>query len=172
MKEKKINNKALEVIKSENDVIKKRKTRMNGTSEEDKKLLMGIQYYGETNWTSVASYVGNNRTRSQCSQRYKRDIGSNIKREKWTSEEEDLLLKLIQKYGFQSWAKISREFGNRSDVQCRFRFNKYLKFKIRKYHHEPNLDFIFCNLSQEIEKICSSPDLWDDLNQDYQKKFN
>jgi hypothetical protein len=50
----------------------------------------------------VARYVGNNRTRSQCSQRWQRGLDPRISRSRWTPEDEARLIGLVEKYGEKS----------------------------------------------------------------------
>lgn len=95
---------------------------MPWTSNEDELLLAGIYRYGVSEWQKVASFVGNGRTRSQCGQRWIRCLNPNMKRDKWTKEEDLQLFHLVQIHGVHSWAKIAKEIGNRTDVQCRYRF--------------------------------------------------
>jgi hypothetical protein len=66
--------------------------------------------------------VGNNRTSSQCSQRWQRGLDPRISRGRWTAEDEAKLLKLVAQFGEKSWIRISAAMGNRSDVQCRYRY--------------------------------------------------
>jgi hypothetical protein len=88
---------------------------------EDQRLIAGVRRFGFENWSRVARFVGNNRTRSQTSQRWQRGLDPRISRDHWTKEQEQELMRLVGLYGLRSWNKIARELGNRSDVQCRYR---------------------------------------------------
>jgi hypothetical protein len=94
---------------------------------EDTRLLAAIHKYGTENWNVIARYVGNGRTRSQCSQRWQRGLDPRISRSRWSAEEEALLLELVARHGQKSWIRISSALGNRSDVQCRYRFHQIQK---------------------------------------------
>ncbi|OHT04890.1 Myb-like DNA-binding domain containing protein [Tritrichomonas foetus] len=94
---------------------------------EDFRLLAGIHKYGLDNWLAVSKFVGNSRTRAQCSQRWNRGLDPNLKKCRWTYEEERQLLELIKVYGVKAWTQISQKLGNRSDVQCRYHYNQMLK---------------------------------------------
>jgi hypothetical protein len=94
---------------------------------EDTRLLSAIHRFGTDNWNLVAQFVGNNRTRSQCSQRWQRGLDPRISRSRWTPEEEAKLLQLVEKHGQKSWIRISATLGNRSDVQCRYRYHQILR---------------------------------------------
>lgn len=104
-----------------NDIGIRKKTQQ-WTQQEDCRLIAGLHRYGMDNWTLVAHFVGNNRTRSQCSQRWQRGLDPRISRSHWTKEEEEKLIALVRKYGDKSWIGVAKEMGNRSDVQCRYRY--------------------------------------------------
>jgi hypothetical protein len=101
-----------------------RKRTRSWTEYENQRLLAGIHRFGTDDWLAVANFVGNGRTRSQCSQRWVRGLDPRISKERWTREEEELLDRLVEKYGTKSWTKIATEIGNRSDVQCRYHYNQ------------------------------------------------
>jgi hypothetical protein len=92
------------------------------TPMEDVRLLAGVHKFGADNWSTIARFVGSNRTRSQCSQRWQRGLDPRISRSHWTKQEETTLMELVAKYGTKSWTVVSRELRNRSDVQCRYRY--------------------------------------------------
>ena len=89
--------------------------------QEDKLLTEGYQKFGN-DWSRVADYVGNGRTKSQCAQRWERSLDPSISREAWTEEEVKLLHEGVKKFGFGSWVKVSKLVGTRSDVQCRYKY--------------------------------------------------
>jgi hypothetical protein len=106
---------------SEHEKGFRRKTQQ-WTASEDTRLLAGICRFGHDSWSYVARFVGSSRTRSQCSQRWLRGLDPRISRTQWTVPEEEMLLSLVAKYGEKSWIRVSMEMGNRSDVQCRYRY--------------------------------------------------
>jgi hypothetical protein len=98
--------------------------------QEDNRLLAAVRKFGLGNgssWSSVADFVGNGRTRSQCSQRWVRVLDPRISREPWTTEEDNALLELVTRFGEKSWMKVGTMLGNRSDVQCRYRYSQLRK---------------------------------------------
>ena len=126
---------------------------------EDNFLKEAIIKYGENDWDKITNFVGNNRTKAQCRQRWLRDLNPLIKREKWSYSEDLLLNNLILKYGTKSWTKISNELRTRSDVQCRFRYFHFLKkdnLIIKKLHD------IFEKISNEIDNLNFIDFSWDD----------
>jgi hypothetical protein len=111
-----------EFISSQNPSNRKR-TR-SWTEYENQRLLAGIHRYGTDDWLRVANFVGNGRTRAQCSQRWVRGLDPRISRGRWGKEDEERLCHLVDIYGTKSWTKIAVELGNRSDVQCRYHYNQ------------------------------------------------
>ena len=95
----------------------------NWTPSEDEKLLEAVHKFGTNNWTAISEYVGNGRTKAQCSQRWDRTLDPTISKEEWTPEETKKLIEGVKKFGTKSWVKISKFIGTRSDVQCRYRYN-------------------------------------------------
>lgn len=105
---------------------KRHKTR-SWSGYEDMRLIAGIYKYGIENWTSISKFVGNGRTRSQCSQRWYRCLNPSISKTQWSKEEEDMLMELVMKNTGKSWNKIASKMGNRSDVQCRYKYMQLVK---------------------------------------------
>jgi hypothetical protein len=110
---------------------------------EDTRLLAALHKFGTDNWGTVAQFVGNNRTRSQCSQRWQRGLDPRISRGRWTAEDEAKLLKLVAQYGEKSWIRIRASMGYRSDVQCR-----YLYLHLQRVSH---------NSPVEEEEVAAPP---------------
>ena len=104
------------------------------SNEEDQRLKSAIQVHGIENWPLVATIVGGNRTRSQCSQRWHRVLDPKINKNNWTMEEETKLLNAVKKYGNKAWTRIAADMGDRCDVQCRFRY----KFLLQKAGNNPD----------------------------------
>lgn len=118
----------------------------NWSTAEDDRLICGIIRFGFDNWTTIANFVGNNRTRSQCNQRWTRGLDPHISRDQWTSEESQKLISLVQTHGEKSWTHIASVMGNRSDIQCRYHF-----YQITKRHRGYSFSNDFNN--SPIQKI-------------------
>jgi hypothetical protein len=89
---------------------------------EDTRLTAAVCRFGLDNWGSVASFVGGNRTRAQCSQRWVRGLDPRISKGQWSPEDEEQLIQFVRTRGSHTWSQISAAMGNRSDVQCRYHF--------------------------------------------------
>ena len=151
-------------------ISKKRKSSKKWTFEEDQLLREAVTLFGINDWEMVEKHVGHGRNKAQCSQRWTRDIDPQIKREKWTSFEDKILLDLVEIYGVKSWTKISKEIKTRNDAQCRFRY-------YNKLHEESNLtkkiNEVFQKIADPINCIPFSYFSWDDdLFQDIFEELN
>jgi len=98
-----------------------RKKHRHWENYEDYRLIRAFDMFGE-NWSEIAKFVGNNRTKYECSQRWKRVLDPDISKDPWTDEEEMRLRELVKEYGPKKWKIIASKMGNRCDVQCRYRF--------------------------------------------------
>lgn len=105
---------------------RRRKTR-GWTIAEDNRLIMAVNEFSIVNLAAIAAFVGSGRSRSQCSQRWIRVLDPKLSKMPWKSEEDDMLLSLCKSYGTKSWMKIATQMGNRSDVQCRYRYTQLTK---------------------------------------------
>lgn len=89
---------------------------------EDNRLIYAIHHDGFGDWSRVAAFVGNGRTRSQCSQRWHRTLDPRINKNNWSAEDDQKLIEAVQKYGVNTWTKVAKFIGARTDVQCRYRY--------------------------------------------------
>lgn len=113
-------------LSSEEKQGNRRKSR-TWTPLEDNRLVYAIYQYGIESWTAISKFVGNGRTRSQCSQRWYRGLNPSISKQHWTPEEEKKLIELVQVNGEKSWTLIANKLGHRNDVQCRYRYKQIMK---------------------------------------------
>ena len=89
------------------------------TSEEDAKLMRGVEQCGER-WSLVATYV-QTRNGDQCLQRWRNYLDPSINKAPWSEEEDRLLQEAISKYG-HNWTLITQNFfSNRSRLSVRNR---------------------------------------------------
>ena len=147
--------------------IQSRRQTRSWNANEDNRLLMAIHKYGNDNWNKIALFVGNGRSRSQCSQRWIRVLDPKISKNHWTEEEEALLIDLVKKFGNKNWMKVSLCMGNRSDVQCRYRYKHLLQKQPNTFEEEnsassPPSSEISQNITKSLDfenKFTSEPSL-------------
>ena len=58
-------------------------------------------------------------------------VNPNIKKEKWTEEEDEALVALVAEHG-NAWADIARRLDGRTDQQCMGRWRRHLDPAIRR----------------------------------------
>jgi hypothetical protein len=97
------------------------------TAYEDQRLLAAIHRFGLQDWAAVALFVGNDRSKAQCSQRWGRGLDPKISKDQWSAEQDQLLLELVATHGEGNWMKVSNDLGTRCDVQCRYRYKQLQK---------------------------------------------
>jgi hypothetical protein len=92
------------------------------TTEETKKLLEVAQKYACRNWIQICKELGTCRTPMQCFQRYQRSHNASIIKQEFSVDEDQMLLDLVPKYGF-NWEQIAMHMPGRTASQCNHRYN-------------------------------------------------
>jgi len=111
-----------------------RRSALPWTTAESKTLSLLVNLYGAKEWQFVAKILqskhNNNRTAAQCSQRWCRVINPIINKGAWDLREDKLL---CDKYDDLqgSWCKIVKFFPDRTDTQCKRRYEKILQMRNR-----------------------------------------
>ncbi|KND89110.1 Transcriptional activator Myb [Tolypocladium ophioglossoides CBS 100239] len=88
--------------------------------EEDKLLLEAIGNYGPR-WTVIASHVGS-RSPDQCAKRWQFKLDPKLDRGRWSTTEDQLLLKSVAEYG-REWKRIQDDRypgRSRNDLKNRY----------------------------------------------------
>jgi len=109
------------------------------TKEEDEILMNAFKLHGDRNWQQVAEYLVG-RTGQQCLHRWQKTVNPGIKKGRWTKEEDDLLIKAVEKYGKGNWIMIKKHVPHRTDMQCRERYCNVLDPAINKSPWTPEED--------------------------------
>lgn len=120
------------IKKKEDPKYAKKRFVCTWSDNEDKRLIFAIHKYGSKDYETVAKFVGNNRSRSQCSQRWERTLNPYINKAPWTQEEESMLIKAVARYGNKAWTQIANCLNTRTDVQCRYHYKHVLNGKTKK----------------------------------------
>ena len=113
----------------------KRKTRREKqkrgpwTKKEDETLLTVVKKYGAQNWTYLSQFIPL-RVGKQCRERYYNHLDPNVRREPWSSEEDELIIKYHDMYG-NKWTDISKAINNgRPPNSIKNRWNSTLKRRL------------------------------------------
>ncbi|OHT00849.1 hypothetical protein TRFO_32417 [Tritrichomonas foetus] len=99
--------------------------RMNSISKTNNS--MSPNYNPVNDVSPFPSFNRNNTSISNCSKG--RQFSVKIK---FTPEEDQKLLQLVQEHGSKDWIKISQLIGTRNPRQCRERFKNYINPELRK----------------------------------------
>ncbi|XP_074871532.1 snRNA-activating protein complex subunit 4 isoform X2 [Carettochelys insculpta] len=87
------------------------------TPEEDAKLLAAVAKYGARDWYKIRTEVPG-RSDTQCRDRYVHALHRDVKKGRWSLEEEEELVDLVEKHGVGHWTKIAAELPHRTGTQC------------------------------------------------------
>ncbi|RZB60255.1 Transcription factor MYB93 isoform C [Glycine soja] len=123
------------------------------TPEEDEKLMDYISKHGRGTWRTLPKHAGLNRCGKSCRLRWENYLRPDIKRGKFTEEEEQLIINLHSVIG-NKWAKIATHLPGRTDNEIKNYWNtnlrkKLLQMGIDPETHKPRTDFNhLLNLSQ------------------------
>ncbi|XP_010695546.2 transcription factor MYB41 [Beta vulgaris subsp. vulgaris] len=123
------------------------------TPEEDEKLVSYIQNHGHGSWRALPRAAGLNRCGKSCRLRWTNYLRPDIKRGRFTEEEEDMIIKLHSVLG-NKWSRIAAHLPGRTDNEIKNYWNTHLRKKLLQMGidpvtHKPRTDLnILSNLSQ------------------------
>ncbi|NXA49820.1 SNPC4 protein, partial [Nothocercus julius] len=109
------------------------------TPEEDAMLLTAVKKYGARDWYKIRTEVPG-RSDAQCRDRYLKALHSDVRKGKWSLEEEEQLIELVEKHGLGHWSKIASELPHRTGSQCLSKWklmigSKEKRSRLRKQQH-------------------------------------
>ena len=68
----------------------------------------------------------------QCLHRWQKVLNPNLVKGPWTKEEDEIVIKLVDKNGPRNWSKIAEYLPGRIGKQCRERWHNHLNPDIKK----------------------------------------
>ncbi|XP_071020942.1 v-myb avian myeloblastosis viral oncogene homolog-like 2a isoform X2 [Oncorhynchus clarkii lewisi] len=131
-------------VDTDSDVAEQResyKVKVKWTHEEDENLKILVHNFGNSDWTTIASFLPG-RTEYQCMHRYMKALDPDLIKGTWTKEEDDKVIELVSKYGTKQWAMVARHLKGRQGKQCRERWHNHLNPDVKKSSWTPDEDLI------------------------------
>ncbi|KAL6220097.1 hypothetical protein ACLB2K_007854 [Fragaria x ananassa] len=141
--------------------------------EEDQKLMNYIQKHGHGSWRALPKLAGLNRCGKSCRLRWTNYLRPDIKRGKFSQEEEQTILNLHSILG-NKWSAIASHLPGRTDNEIKNFWNTHLKKKLIQMGfdpmtHRPRTDIFsslphllaLVNLKELIDQGCSQAS-WDE----------
>ncbi|XP_028771864.1 transcription factor MYB93-like [Neltuma alba] len=116
------------------------------TPEEDEKLVHYIQKHGHGSWRALPKLAGLNRCGKSCRLRWTNYLRPDIKRGKFSQEEEQTILHLHSILG-NKWSAIASHLPGRTDNEIKNFWNTHLKKKLIQMGfdpmtHQPRTDLV------------------------------
>ncbi|KAK2442418.1 transcription factor MYB53 [Trifolium repens] len=116
------------------------------TPEEDQKLVEHIQQHGHGSWRALPKLAGLNRCGKSCRLRWTNYLRPDIKRGKFSQEEEQTILHLHSILG-NKWSAIATHLPGRTDNEIKNFWNTHLKKKLIQMGfdpmtHQPRTDLV------------------------------
>ncbi|KAL5982230.1 Transcription factor myb93 [Asimina triloba] len=106
------------------------------TPEEDKKLVQYIQKHGHGSWRALPQLAGLNRCGKSCRLRWTNYLRPDIKRGKFSKEEEETILNLHSAIG-NKWSAIATHLPGRTDNEIKNFWNTHLKKRLIQMGYDP-----------------------------------
>ncbi|KAF2293046.1 hypothetical protein P3X46_018468 [Hevea brasiliensis] len=106
------------------------------TPEEDQKLIKYIHKHGHGSWRALPKLAGLNRCGKSCRLRWTNYLRPDIKRGKFSQEEEQTILNLHSVLG-NKWSAIASHLPGRTDNEIKNFWNTHLKKKLIQMGFDP-----------------------------------
>ncbi|PKU74766.1 transcription factor MYB106-like [Dendrobium catenatum] len=106
------------------------------TSEEDQKLLAYIEKHGHGSWRALPNKAGLQRCGKSCRLRWTNYLRPDIKRGKFSMQEEQSIIQLHALLG-NRWSAIATHLPKRTDNEIKNYWNTHLKKRLAKMGIDP-----------------------------------
>ncbi|GAB4858161.1 hypothetical protein Ancab_009558 [Ancistrocladus abbreviatus] len=139
------------------------------TPEEDKKLVEYVRRQGHGSWRALPKLAGLNRCGKSCRLRWTNYLRPDIKRGKFSEDEEQTIINLHSLLG-NKWSTIASHLPGRTDNEIKNFWNTHLKKKLLRrgidpITHRPRTDLqMFANLPHLIANLSTLTNSPSDIN--------
>lgn len=135
------------------------------TPEEDRILVDYIQKHGHGSWRALPKHAGLNRCGKSCRLRWTNYLRPDIKRGKFSEEEEQLIINLHAVLG-NKWSAIAGHLPGRTDNEIKNFWNTHLKKKLLQMGldpvtHRPRSDHL--NLLSNLQQLLAATNIVSNL---------
>eukprot|EP00249_Psilotum_nudum_P005774 c191_g1_i1 orf=409-2031(-) len=136
------------------------------TPDEDQKLLAYIQQHGHGSWRALPKQAGLHRCGKSCRLRWTNYLRPDIKRGKFSSEEEQMIIQLHAILG-NRWSAIASHLPGRTDNEIKNYWNTHLKKRLLQMgidpvSHKPRSDILDSpNAGPQITSAISHMAQWE-----------
>ncbi|XP_060197105.1 transcription factor MYB41-like [Lycium barbarum] len=116
------------------------------TPEEDQKLIHYIQVHGPGNWRNLPKNAGLQRCGKSCRLRWTNYLRPDIRRGRFSFEEEETIIQLHSVLG-NKWSAIAARLPGRTDNEIKNYWNTHIRKRLLRMGidpvtHSPRLDFL------------------------------
>ncbi|KAF7805868.1 transcription factor MYB102-like [Senna tora] len=129
------------------------------TPEEDTKLIQYIQAHGAANWRTLPKNAGLERCGKSCRLRWTNYLRPDIKRGRFSFEEEEIIIQLHSMLG-NKWSAIASRLPGRTDNEIKNYWNTHIRKRLLRMGidpvtHTPRLDLL--DLSSILTSVLGDP---------------
>eukprot|EP01097_Dermamoeba_algensis_P008856 TRINITY_DN6072_c0_g1_i1.p1 TRINITY_DN6072_c0_g1~~TRINITY_DN6072_c0_g1_i1.p1 ORF type:complete len:774 (-),score=156.75 TRINITY_DN6072_c0_g1_i1:114-2435(-) len=117
--------------------------------EEDERLRSVVSLHKAKNWKKIAEHF-QDRTDVQCLHRWQKVLNPELVKGPWTKMEDELVIKLVEKYGPRKWSLIASHLKGRIGKQCRERWHNHLNPNIKKHAWTPEEDSLILEAHSKL----------------------
>ncbi|KAG9451509.1 hypothetical protein H6P81_011474 [Aristolochia fimbriata] len=136
------------------------------TPEEDQKLVQYIQKHGHGSWRALPKLAGLNRCGKSCRLRWTNYLRPDIKRGKFSAEEEQTILNLHSILG-NKWSAIATHLPGRTDNEIKNFWNTHLKKKLIQMGFDPMTHRPRTDLFASLPHLLALANLREVMDQQY-----
>nr|AEO27487.1 MIXTA-like transcription factor [Lotus japonicus] len=130
------------------------------TPEEDQKLLAYIEEHGHGSWRALPAKAGLQRCGKSCRLRWSNYLRPDIKRGKFSLQEEQTIIQLHALLG-NRWSAIATHLSKRTDNEIKNYWNTHLKKRLIKMGidpvtHKPKNDALHSSIDNGHSKVAAN----------------